>query len=217
MPTFSTPQPITVHLELGGVGVIRLVASDRSDTAVEVRPTNPASKADVAAAEQTRVEYSDGQLTVKGPQGWRYYSGWGGARIDRVEIAMPAGSRLRGQGGNGHSALRGTVGRAPLQDGAGEIHADQTGSVTVRTGFGNVNIERAAGGRRSRRAPGGSRSAESMDRSRPEFQRRYLDRRCRGRAPGERRERQDRGRPVAVGGLRQNGERRHRARCGRVR
>ena len=135
MPNFNTPQPISVHLELGGVGVIRLVASDRSDTAVEVRPTNPASKADAAAAEQTRVEYSDGQLTVKGPKGWRYYSGWGGWResID-VEIAMPAGSRFEGQ-----------LDELRFKTGAGEIHAEQTGSVTVRTGFGNVNIERAAG------------------------------------------------------------------------
>src|SRR5262245_16510569 len=87
MPTFSTHQPISVHLELGGVGIIRLVASERSDTAVEVRPTNPASTADVAAAERTRVDCSDGRLTLNAPKGWRYYSGWGGWResID-VEI-----------------------------------------------------------------------------------------------------------------------------------
>ncbi len=32
-----------------------------------------------------------------------------------------------------------------FKTGAGEIHAEQTGSATVRTGFGNVNIDRAAG------------------------------------------------------------------------
>jgi Toastrack DUF4097 len=146
MPMFNTPQPISVHLELGGVGVIRLVASDRSDTAVEVRPTNPASKADVAAAERTRVEYSDGQLTVKGPKGWRYYSGWGEWResID-VEIAMPAGSRFEGKAGMGTLHCEGQLDELRFKTGAGEIHAEETGSVTVRTGFGNVNIERAAG------------------------------------------------------------------------
>jgi len=102
MPNFSRPQPISVHLDLRAVGVIRLVVNDRSDAAVEVCPTNPASNADVAAAERTRVEYSDGQLNVKGPKGWRDYSGWGGWResID-VEIAMPAGSRFEGQAGMG--------------------------------------------------------------------------------------------------------------------
>lgn len=146
MPTFSTPQPISVQLQLGGVGVIRLVASDRSDTVVEVRPTNPASKADVAAAERTRVEYSGGQLTVQGPKGWRYYSGWGGWResID-VEIAMPAGSRFEGRAGTGTLRCEGQMDELRFKTGAGEVHAEQTGSVTVRTGMGNVNIERAAG------------------------------------------------------------------------
>jgi hypothetical protein len=54
MPTFDTPQPISVTVELG-VGDLRIVASDRTDTMVEVRPSDPAKKADVTAAEQTRV------------------------------------------------------------------------------------------------------------------------------------------------------------------
>jgi len=146
MPTFNTPQPISVHLELGGVGVIRLAASDRPDTAVEVRPTNPASKADIAAVERTRVEYSDGRLTVKGPKGWRYYSGWGQWResID-LEIAMPSGSRFEGNAGIGTLHCEGRLDELRFDTGAGEIHAEESGSVTVRTGAGNVNIERAAG------------------------------------------------------------------------
>jgi hypothetical protein len=144
MPTFNTPQPISVHVELG-VGAIRLAASDRSDTAVEVRPTNPASKADVAAAEQTRVEYSDGRLTVKAPKGWRYYTWWGGRDSIDVEIAMPAGSRFEGEAGMGTLHCEGRLDELRFKTGAGEIHAEQTGSVTVRTGAGNVNIERAAG------------------------------------------------------------------------
>lgn len=145
MPSFHTPQPISVHLELGGVGVIRLVASDRSDTTVEVRPTDPASKADVAAAERIRVEYSEGRLTLIGPKGWRYYSGWGGWResID-VEIAMPAGSRFEGKAGIGTLHSKGPLDDLRFKTGFGEIHAEQTGSLAVHTGAGNVNIERAA-------------------------------------------------------------------------
>ena len=76
------------------------------DTAVEVRPADPASKADVTAAEQTRVAYSDGRLTVKGPKGWRSYSGWGGWResID-VENAC-RGIPVRGRRGIGRCAAR---------------------------------------------------------------------------------------------------------------
>jgi hypothetical protein len=146
MPTFSTPQPISVHLELAAVGVIRLLASDRSDTAVVVRPTDPMSTADEAAAGSTRVEYSGGQLTVSGPKGWRFYSGWGGWResID-VEIAMPAGSRFEGKAGMGALHCEGLLDEVRFTTSAGEIHAEQTGAVTVRTGFGNVSIERAGG------------------------------------------------------------------------
>ena len=37
MPTFDTPQPITATVEISA-GSVRLVASDRDDTVVEVRP-----------------------------------------------------------------------------------------------------------------------------------------------------------------------------------
>ena len=92
MPIFETPEPISVTVELA-LGEVRIVASDRTDTVVEVRPSNPAQKSDVAAAAQTRVEYSDGRLVVRGPKGWKQHM-WFGAResID-IEIELPAGSR----------------------------------------------------------------------------------------------------------------------------
>ena len=70
MPTFDTPEPISVTLEVG-VGDIRIVASDRTDTIVDVRPSDPAKRSDVTAAEQTRVEYANGSLLVKAQKGWR--------------------------------------------------------------------------------------------------------------------------------------------------
>ena len=43
--------PIFTLVELG-VGERRVIASDRPDTVVEVRPTNPAKQSDITAAEQ---------------------------------------------------------------------------------------------------------------------------------------------------------------------
>ena len=71
MPTFDTPEPITLTLDVG-MGDIQVVASDRTDTVVDVRPSDPAKKSDVTAAEQTRVEYANGRLLVQGPKGWRH-------------------------------------------------------------------------------------------------------------------------------------------------
>ena len=67
MPTFQTPEPISVTLELG-VGQVRIAASDRADTVVEVRPSDEADQSDVKAAQQVRVEYAGGMLRVTGPK-----------------------------------------------------------------------------------------------------------------------------------------------------
>ena len=48
MPTFDTPEPISVTVELV-VGDVRITASDRTDTVVEVRPSDAADEADVDA------------------------------------------------------------------------------------------------------------------------------------------------------------------------
>jgi len=143
MRTFDTPEPISAHVELGG-GAIWVAASERSDTLVVVRPTDPTSKADVAAAEQTRVEYEGGRLTITGPKGWRYYSGWGRESID-IEIAMPAGSRFEGKTGVANLRCDGRLDELRFKTGAGEIHAEQTGAATISTGAGNVNLEHAKG------------------------------------------------------------------------
>jgi hypothetical protein len=144
MPTFDTPQPIAVSLELG-VGDVRITASDRDDTVVDVRPSDPAKKADVTAAEQTRVEYADGRLLVKAPKGWRRHGPRSEYESIDVEIAMPAGSRVDGEAGVAALRSSGRVGEVRFRTGVGEIHLDRTGSVEIRTGAGDVTVEEAEG------------------------------------------------------------------------
>jgi DUF4097 and DUF4098 domain-containing protein YvlB len=145
MPTFDTPQPISVTVELG-VGDLRVVASDRTDTTVEVRPSDPAKKADVTAAEQTRVEYAAGRLLIKAPKGgWRRYTPRGGGESIDVQIDLPAGSHLRADAGVGAVRCRGRLGECRLQTGAGDIQVDQAGPVQLKTGAGDLTVEHAAG------------------------------------------------------------------------
>jgi len=144
MPTYATPEPITVDLELV-VGDLRITATDRSDTVVEVRPSDPAKPGDVTAAEQTRVEFSDGRLLVKAPKNWRRYTPWGeGDSID-VEIALPTGSRLEGEAAVVALRSTGRVDGIRYRTGVGDIHLDETGPIQVRTGAGDVTVERATG------------------------------------------------------------------------
>ena len=54
---------------------------------------------------------------------------------------MPAGSRFEGNAGMGTLHCGGRVDQLLFKTGAREIHAEQAGSVTVRTGAGNVSID----------------------------------------------------------------------------
>jgi DUF4097 and DUF4098 domain-containing protein YvlB len=144
MPTFDTPEPISVTLELG-VGDIRIVASDRTDTVVDVRPSDPAKKCDVTAAEQTRVEYANGRLLVKSPKGWRQWSFRGGGESIDVEIGVPAGSHVGGQAGVAAFSCTGRIGECLFKVGAGDIRLDHAGPVQLKSGAGDITVERAVG------------------------------------------------------------------------
>jgi hypothetical protein len=144
MPTFDTPGPIAVTVELG-VGDIRIGATDRADTTVEVRPSDPSKKGDVAAAEQTQVEYGNGRLSVRGPKGWRLWMPRRGGESIDVRIEVPAGSRVELDAGVATLRGSGTLGAVHGRVGVGEIRLDETGSLDVRSGFGDISVEHAAG------------------------------------------------------------------------
>ena len=144
MPTFDTPEPISVDVELG-VGDIRIEASDRTETTVEVRPSDPATKADVTAADQTRVEYANGHLLVKAPSGWRRWMPHRDSGSIDVEIGLPEGSRVRVEAGVGAVHGRGRLGECQCKVGVGEIRLDETGPLNLKTGAGDITMERAAG------------------------------------------------------------------------
>lgn len=156
MPTFGTPAPISVSLDIGSAcASAEIFASDRLDTVVEVRPTDPAKKNDVALAEQTQVAYSDGALSVKAPRNWRQFMVWSGSGSVDIKIELPSGSRLRGEigvgvgvlGAPGPSALRatGVLGECTFKSGAGDLQLAAAGPLRLRTGAGDISVEGAAG------------------------------------------------------------------------
>jgi DUF4097 and DUF4098 domain-containing protein YvlB len=144
MTVFDTPEPISVTVELG-VGDLRVVAGDRADTVVEVRPTDPAKKGDVTAAEQTRVEYAGGRLLIKAPKNWRRYTPLGGGESVDVQVELPAGSHLRGEAGVAALRCQGRLGECHYKTGLGDIQLDQADAVQLRTGMGDVAVGRAGG------------------------------------------------------------------------
>lgn len=143
MQTFETPEPISATVDLG-VGSIRISGTERGDTVVDVRPTNPNDRRDVAAAEQTIVEYANGRLLVRSPKNWRWSWRGGHESVD-VQIDLPAGSKLRVDAGVAPIRCSGRFGESELRTGAGDIEADEVASVVVRSGAGDVTLDRVDG------------------------------------------------------------------------
>jgi DUF4097 and DUF4098 domain-containing protein YvlB len=145
MKTFDTPGPIVLSLELG-VGAVRIVASDRADTVVEVEPSDAAKPADVTAATETSVEYAGGVLRIKGPKGWKHYGFRGvGGSID-VRIEVPSGSRLQCDAGVASVRATGTLGDCRCRTGGGDLTIEQiAGDADFTSGTGEVRVDRIGG------------------------------------------------------------------------
>jgi DUF4097 and DUF4098 domain-containing protein YvlB len=141
MPTFDTPTPISVTLDLG-LGAARIVASDRTDTVLAVHPSDPSSGSDVRDAEQTRVEYSNGRLLVQAPKR-RAVFGRAGS-ID-VTIELPAGSHVHGDASATALTCDGRLGECRFKTAAGDIRFDETGALRLSTSLGDISVERAVG------------------------------------------------------------------------
>ncbi|WP_024800549.1 DUF4097 family beta strand repeat-containing protein [Nocardia sp. BMG51109] len=146
MTTFPTPDPISVTVDVLS-GTVEVVASDRTDTVVEIRPADETKKSDVRAAEQTRVDFADGALTVRTPKDWRTYTPFGGNPSIEVTIRVPAGSRLKGTAAVGRLLGAGELGRCDLEISAGDIEVERPlGSVTAKTSQGDIRIGEASRG-----------------------------------------------------------------------
>ncbi|HEX3731357.1 MAG TPA: DUF4097 family beta strand repeat-containing protein, partial [Mycobacteriales bacterium] len=96
----------------------------------------------VKAAEQTRVEYSRGRLSIKTPKP-RTLFGRGGS-VD-VAIELPTGSTLNGTAAVVEFESTGELGECKLAMGSGDIRLDRTGSLNLKTGNGDVTVDHIAG------------------------------------------------------------------------
>ena len=151
MPVFTTPEPISVTIELSA-GDARIIASDRTDTVIEVRPRDDSKASDIKAAEQTQVEYASGRLLVKSRQrnfiyeGARSVIGPGrGSPVVDVTIELPTGSHVQGDSGMGDFGCEGHLGECQLKTGMGNIRLDHTGTLHLKTGMGSIAVDRASG------------------------------------------------------------------------
>ncbi|MEV6673799.1 DUF4097 family beta strand repeat-containing protein [Streptomyces sp. NPDC051162] len=141
MPTFDTPDPISVILEFD-VGTARFVAGKRTDTVVEVLPANSAKSDDVRAAQQTKITFADGKLAVKGP---RKRSVFGRSGSVEVTVELPAASDLQGFAPMADFICEGLFGDCRLKTSLGDIQVGQAATAHLRTSHGDIRVARVAG------------------------------------------------------------------------
>ncbi|MGR6321438.1 DUF4097 family beta strand repeat-containing protein [Micromonospora soli] len=141
MPTFETPEPISVTLEFG-VGHVRIIASDRADTVVEVRPSDETDESDVQAAAQVRVDCTNGMLQVTGPK--RTFDFSKKSRSVDVLIELPSGSQLSAHLQMGDIRCAGRLGECRLKT-TGNVWLERTGPLRLHTGIGHVTVDGITG------------------------------------------------------------------------
>ncbi|WP_431947070.1 DUF4097 family beta strand repeat-containing protein [Actinacidiphila sp. bgisy167] len=140
MPSFDTPEPITVTAHVGA-GSIRFTAGDRSDTVVEVRPREPKRDKDVRAAEQTEVAFAGGALTVRTKE--RFLIGPSGV-VD-VTVELPAGSHVDVTGSWTQVLGEGRLGEVRVKTSSNDVRFDTTGPLQLTASHGAVAVDRIEG------------------------------------------------------------------------
>ncbi|MFB4318226.1 DUF4097 domain-containing protein [Actinomadura sp. 21ATH] len=147
MPVFDTPEPITADIDMF-VGQVRVHASHRADTVVEVRPSDPESEACVQDAERTVVEFSAGRLLVRAPRpkGLGHLRSWRGSI--EVTVELPAGSGLEAAvsaGGMAGFVATGVLGRTVVHSPNGDVRLEEAGPLEARTSTGEITVDRVTG------------------------------------------------------------------------
>ncbi|MHC5258449.1 DUF4097 family beta strand repeat-containing protein [Streptomyces sp. UC4497] len=140
MPAYETPEAISVNAHVGA-GSIQFTASERPDTVVEVKPSNPKRGKDVRAAEQTEVTYAGGVLTVRTTE--RRMIGPSGAV--HVTVELPTGSSVELTGSWTQVLGEGRLGKVRVKTSGGDVRLDTTGPLHLKAAHGSVRVDRVEG------------------------------------------------------------------------
>lgn len=143
MPTFQTPEPIAVTVDMAA-GSVRIFATERTDTVVDVRPHTETKDDDVRAAEETRVDYAAGRLTVKGPRSWVRSLLPGVGPVLDVTVELPEGSSLDVTSWTS-LVSDGRLGKVEVKSSLGDIRVQSATELRVKTSMGDVTVGRVDG------------------------------------------------------------------------
>lgn len=158
MQTFDTPTRITAVLDIPA-GRVQLIAADRADTTVEIRPADASKSRDVKVAEQTKVRYGDGVLRIEATAKNQIL---GSSGFIEVTVQLPAGSRVEAKAASADLRAVGRFGDVTFEGAHGAIKIDEASGVHLTTAAGDVTVGRLNGPAEISTAKGDIRIAEAV-------------------------------------------------------
>ncbi|ONI68459.1 hypothetical protein BWI15_36305 [Kribbella sp. ALI-6-A] len=141
MQTFATTAPITTVVDIPA-GRVQLIAAERADATVEVRPADAGKSRDVKIAEQTTVSYADGVLRIEA-KGKNQILGSSGSL--EITVQLPAGSAVQVKAASADFRAVGRFGDITLDGAHGPAKIDEATGVQVTTQAGDIAIGRLNG------------------------------------------------------------------------
>ncbi|CAM5549616.1 Putative adhesin domain-containing protein OS=Streptomyces alboniger OX=132473 GN=CP975_17530 PE=4 SV=1 [Streptomyces alboniger] len=142
MQKFATTAPVSAVLDIPA-GRIQIIAADRADTTVEVRPANPAKNRDVQAAEECEVSYADGVLRIKAAEARNRLIGTSGAL--EVTVQLPAGSHVEAKATAAEFRGVGRLGDVAFDGGSGSVKLDEAASARLTGLDAHITVGRLNG------------------------------------------------------------------------
>ena len=145
MTTFATPEPITVDITVVS-GTLQIIAGDRAETTVEIRPGNENKDSDVRAAQLVEVDFASGRLEVRDPKPSGLGRVIGRKGMVDITVELPAGSHVLADSGFGNIRCGGSLGASEISTSHGNITVDRVaGNAKLTTGYGSIRAEAVDG------------------------------------------------------------------------
>jgi hypothetical protein len=141
---FLAPGPVVLDAELGWAR-LEVVASERADAVVTVRPHRAGRAGDVKAASEATVELDGDVLRIRTSRGWRYNPLGPSKDAVDVLVELPECSGLRGRLACGDLVTRGPLGACTFRAPAGDVRVDEAGPLEVHGSAGSITVGRATG------------------------------------------------------------------------
>ncbi|MFJ1877895.1 DUF4097 family beta strand repeat-containing protein [Streptomyces sp. KS_5] len=137
-----TPAPISAILNTPAER-IQIIAADRTDTTVEIRPANPTKNRDTKTAEQTEITYTDGTLHIHTPEPDNQLLGHPGSV--EITIQLPAGSHIEAKTAAAELRAVGRLGDITFNGAYRHTKIDEAAGVRLTATDSDIEIGRLTG------------------------------------------------------------------------